>query len=352
MLIDKRSIGQVLGALANSPRILNDKKYSVKEEDFGKRIYKIIFSAISNLNAIGNFDKIDGITIDNYLSAYTEQYEIFTKNNGVPYINSLMKLAEQENNFPYYYDRVKRYSFINYLSTLGIINYDLFLGISGLEKNSKRQEEFDSLTLKDLTGRLDSLVTDIKITFEINNEYEINEAGNGIHELIKKYKLTPDIGLMLQGMMYNTAIRGARKRKLYMRSAASGVGKSRLMIGNACNLSMDSWYDHKTQTWMKNKNTVASGYITTELELNEVQAMMLGWVTGIDEDIIKDGTTNDFEDELLAIAADIIERSPIRIGYISNFDSDDIETMIRKLHHMKVGEKKENINYIDRKSVV
>lgn len=346
MLIDKRAILQVLGSLAKNPRLLNEKKYSIREEDFGERFYRILFGAINNLNIIGNFETIDAIAIDNFLSPYKEQYEIFNENKGVPYIGSAIKLAEEEN-FNYYYERIKKYSFINYLALRGMANTELFLGVDGLANNKNRQKEFDSLTLRELTSRLDKIVTEIKFEFEINDSFEVNSVGSGARELLIRLKESPDIGLPLQGMMYNSAIRGARLKKLYMRSAASGVGKTRLMVGNACNLSMNKRYDNKTQTWITNENTVGAGFITTELELEEIQTMVFAWLTGINEDIIKDGETNDFEDALLQEAAKIMEESSFEIAYISNFDSDDIELIIRKLNSMYNGEKdKKQINYI------
>jgi len=347
MLLDKRAILQVLGGLANNPNILNDKKFSFREEDFGNRFYGIIFSAINNLHVSG-IDTIDGITIDNFLSKYQEQYDIFNGKDGVPYINSAMQLAKkEEKNFNYYYERIKKYAFIEYLKSLGMTNSSLFLGINGLETNKKRQEEFDSLTLRELTERLDKIVIDAKTEFQINNSYEINSISKGVSALLKRLKESPDIGLPLQGAMYNSAVRGARLRKLYMRSAASGVGKTRLAVGNACNLSIKEWYDHKLGKWMKNENTVGAGFITTEMELEEIQTMVLAWITGINEDDIKDGTTNDFQDELLARAAEIMDESSLEIGYISNFDSDDIEMMIRKLHSMYDGKgDKKKLEYI------
>lgn len=333
MLIDKRAILQVLGSLAKNPKLLDEKQYSIREEDFGERFYRILFGAINNLHIMGRFGTVDGIAIDNFLSPYKEQYEIFNHQDGVPYINSAIKLAE-EDNFNYYYERIKKYSFINYLALRGMANTELFLGVDGLAHNKNRQKEFDSLTLADLTGRLDKIVAEIKVEFEINSTYEINSADVGVEELLIELKESPDIGLPLQGLMYNSAIRGARKRRLYMRSAASGVGKTRLAIGDACNLAIIEYYDTKTQTWIKNENAVGVGFITTEMELSEIQTMILAWITGINEDIIKDGETNDFEDKLLIKASKIMKESTLEIAYISNFDSDDIEAIIRKLHSM------------------
>lgn len=346
MLIDKRAILQVLGSLAKNPRLLDDKRYSLKEFDFVERFYRIMFGAINNLHLVGNLKSIDGIAIDNFLSPYTEQYEIFNHESGVPYINSAIKLAEEET-FNYYYERIKKYAFINFLALRGMSNTQLFLGVDGLANNKKRQAEFDSLTLAELTGRLDMIVTEIKVEFEINNIYEINSIDNDVDDLLKQLKLSPDIGLPVQGAMYNSATRGARLKKLCMRSAASGVGKTRLMVGNACGLSIVERYDPKTQTWVKNENTVGAGFITTELELSEIQTMVLAWITGINEDVIKDGETNEFEDTLLAKAAGILRQSTLEIGYISNFDSDDIELIMRRLNSMyNDHETKKKIEYL------
>ena len=70
-------------------------------------------------------------------------------------------------------------------------------------------------------------------------------------ELIEDLEQNPEIGIPLYGRLINTVTRGARLKKFYLRSAATGVGKSRSMIADACYFSCDEIYDENFG-WIKN----------------------------------------------------------------------------------------------------
>ena len=60
-----------------------------------------------------------------------------------------------------------------------------------------------------------------------------------IDELLEDLKENPEIGYPLFGHYVNTITKGARLKKFYLRSAATGVGKSRSMIADACYIACD-----------------------------------------------------------------------------------------------------------------
>ena len=77
MLSDKRSIFAIIGCLLKRPFLLNDTtKYKLTKDDFNEQFHKIIFAAISNLYHEGVTD-IDYLIIDNYLSKYNLQYDMW-----------------------------------------------------------------------------------------------------------------------------------------------------------------------------------------------------------------------------------------------------------------------------------
>ena len=71
---------------------------------------------------------------------------------------------------------------------------------------------------------------------------DIVYSANDIDDLIDDFLEHPEIGAPLFGPLINTVTRGARLRKFYLRSAATGVGKSRSMIADACYLSCEKYY--------------------------------------------------------------------------------------------------------------
>ena len=74
----------------------------------------------------------------------------------------------------------------------------------------------------------------------------VSHANDGARQLIESLKLAPDTGPRLQGKFFNTIVRGARKGKFFLRSAASGQGKTRRAVGDACFLSYPIRYNLQT----------------------------------------------------------------------------------------------------------
>ena len=54
-------------------------------------------------------NKITPIDIDNYLSAFSVNYDYYKNSNGLQYLNDVSNFAQQDNFF-YYYDRFKKLS--------------------------------------------------------------------------------------------------------------------------------------------------------------------------------------------------------------------------------------------------
>ena len=66
-----------------------------------------------------------------------------------------------------------------------------------------------------------------------------------IDALIDRLKQHPEVGTPLYGPLVNTVTRGARLKKFYLRSAATGVGKTRSMIADACYIACNKIYDDR-----------------------------------------------------------------------------------------------------------
>ena len=133
----------------------------------------------------------------------------------------------------------------------------------------------------------------------------------------------------LYGPLINTVTRGARLKKFYLRSAPTGCGKSRSMIADACNISCNEIYDEQLG-WIKNGNAEPTLYITTEQELEEVQTMMLAFLSNVNEDKILNGNYENDEEERVIRAAEILERSPLYVEELPDFSLRDIESTIKR----------------------
>lgn len=64
-------------------------------------------------------------------------------------------------------------------------------------------------------------------------------------DLLHSLEEQPEMGMPLIGDLLNTVCRGARRKKVYLNSASSGSGKSRMAAGNVAKLGFPMYYDEK-----------------------------------------------------------------------------------------------------------
>ena len=62
---------------------------------------------------------------------------------------------------------------------------------------------------------------------------------------LERLKTNPEIGYPLYGRLVNAIHRGARLKKFYLRSAATGAGKTRSMIADSCYIACNKMYDSR-----------------------------------------------------------------------------------------------------------
>jgi replicative DNA helicase len=328
-LVDKRSIFNILGCLMQKPSILNESKYNIEKDDFPESFHRICFAAINNLYE-QEIEFIDYVMIDNFLSNYDVQYKIFNDNEGLDY---LIQAKEKSNlkNFDYHYSRLKKFSFLRSLKENGV-NIDDIYDEDTLNPKEREamQDRFDKMTIQDIANEIDRKLLEIKESFLIEYGSHGQQAGKGMKELKETLKETPAVGAPLVGKMFTTITRGARLKKLYLRSAPTGVGKTRFSLGDATNLAVNQIYDTDKKKWVSNGTSEPTLFITTELEMDEVQTPMMAFVSGVDEDTILDGLCNADEDERTDKAIEIIDNSPLWIEHLPNFDIEDVERTIQK----------------------
>lgn len=305
--IDRRTIMQIIGTLMASPSILSDiDKYQLNPNDFVLPLDKYIFSAIYNLYA-GGAEKIHAIDIDNYLSTNEYAHELLEKGNGITFLQDCENYSELQN-FPYYYNRFKKLILLRELEKNGH-NISNFYSDNPLDENHIAiNERFEQLTPTDIVNKLKIELSVLEENYTTNSQVEEGNAFDGIKTLINDLKTKPEIGCKLQGEIFNTITRGGRKGKLYLRSASSGVGKTRNMVGDACNIAYPIRYDLRLNKWVSTGSCEKVLYIMTEQHPSEIQTMILAYLTGYNEDMFLYGTFQEEHMERILKAIDIMER--------------------------------------------
>ena len=160
-------------------------------------------------------------------------------------------------------------------------------------------------------------------------EYIDSLSKEDYNKLLKQIEKNPEVGVPLYGPLINSVTRGARLKKFYLRSAATGIGKSRSMIADACNIACNTIYDD-TFGWIRNGTNEPTLFITTEQELGEVQTMMLAFLSDVNEEHILNNKYEGDEKERVQRAATILKDSPIYVEVVPDFSLQDIENKIKK----------------------
>lgn len=224
-MIDKATIIQVLGSLIKEPSLLSKTDiYNLTIEDFTSHFEKYIFSAIYNLYQ-GGARNISIVDIDNYFNSHPVAKQTFEQNKGIEYLQDALDFSDQ-GNFPFYYKRLKKFNALIDLNKMGFDTSQVYQ-IDPLVKDAKEtNEKFEKLDISDIFNLVKRDFLQIENKYSLGDASATLEATNDIENLLEELKLSPDVGAALQGDIFNTVCRGARKSKFYIRSASSGVGKA------------------------------------------------------------------------------------------------------------------------------
>lgn len=328
--VDTTAIMQVIGCVFNTPQLLDyTDKYTITEEDFPDQFHKIAFGAIYKIYELGA-EKITLENIADFLSARPKSEAVFKQQKGEEW---LLKVADSSmpSAFDYYYSRLKKMSLLRAYDNYGIdVSYiydpDNILDV---KKKQLQEDYLDNATLDEIARKVDDRIDAIRAEYVDDVYGEAHQAGEGVLDLIERLKQYPEVGVPLYGPLINTVTRGARLKKFYLRSAPTGVGKTRTMIADACYIACNKIYDD-VFGWIKNGVAEPTLYITTEQELEEVQTMMLAFLSAVNEEHILNGKYVGDEETRVVEAAKILSESPLYVEVLPDFSLQDIEDKIKK----------------------
>lgn len=330
--VDITSIVQVIGGIYINPTLLDlEDKYFFHEEDFTEKFHKILFGSIYNLHMLGA-KEISISAVEDYLNQRPQDIAIYKANKGDEYLQKITKNVQLAA-FDYYYNRMKKMTLLRmYQNVVGMDLswlYDVD-NIMDIKKKQAQEEWLDNTSLSDIADLIDKKIVDIRLKYVDDAGDGSYQAGEGILELLESLRETPEIGYPLFSPMMNSVTRGARLKKFYLRSAATGVGKTRAMIADVCNIACDEIYDSESKTWVKNNTKEPALFISTEQERDEIQTMMIAFLSNVDEDHIINGTYYAGEWERVVYAAKLIKNSPLYIEQLPDFSLKDIENTIKR----------------------
>lgn len=312
-------------------RMSDIDKYSLSPEDFSSAFHRNIFAAIHNLYQNG-ITKVTPLDIETYLNGNPSALAIFKSQGGIDYLLDCENLTQTEN-FDYYYTKLKK---INCLRDLKNMGYDIsnLYSEEPTEKAKKINERFENLSITEIFDSVKKDITILESKYERRSDTLIAKASDGIFELLEQLKESPAVGVKLQGDILNTIIRGGRKGTFHLRSAATGIGKSRSMVADACYVSYPIRYDTFKKEWVATAQNEISLYIPTEQTLKEIQTIILAYLSGINEDQIVTQRLSPEEYERVITAAQIMAdfSDNLHIVRMPEPNIAQIKTLVRKYY--------------------
>lgn len=307
MIIDKEVSQQILGSLIKCPQLLNEvDKYNLTLSDFPTRFEKYIFSAIHGLY-FGGAENIQIIDIENYLKSNPTAKATFDANQGIEYLQDIEEFSKVEN-FPYYYDKLKKINLLNDLKKDGFDISDYYsedlLSDKALEVNS----HFEEIESKDIIQGYKIKLLKLENEYSTPEEVQTWKAADEIEELIDNFGSIEEIGLPIQGEIFSQVINGAEKGALTIRSAPSGSFKTRMAVADACYLAYPIRFNTDIYKWEKTSNNEKILFIITEQKKEQLLKMILAYLSGINESKFKIGDFSKEEEDRIKKAVKIMKK--------------------------------------------
>lgn len=222
-------------------------------------------------------------------------------------MDSAKKLADQDN-----YDQncltIKKFSLLRDLENANFNIKEIYE-----VTDEVKVKKFYKMSLDDIINYYNKKIINLEQKYSGTNEGI--HAGDGIEELIEEYKKSPEMGVDSGINALNYFTYGLRK-KYYLFSAKTGDGKTRLQTFFAIMTAV--------------KQKIPTLFITTELEYDEIQAMLLSGVSGVPERHIILNDYEEGEEEKVDEAAKELKESGLQIVYLPDFTVEKIEYTIKK----------------------
>lgn len=330
-MVEKSTILQIFGALMKHPQYLSETdKYNLTPDDFYYKLDKYIFVAVDSLYRNGA-TRIQPIDVENYLRTNESASVVFKQQKGIEYLQDADYLSAEEN-FPYYYKKLKKFNLLQSFKDKGIDISDFYVEDALSQKALEINEKFESLEISDIIDGIKKKLLSIERDFIQNDTTETINVFEDIQSIIDDANEQADIGSPLQGEIFNEVCAGARKGIFVLRSGGSGVSKTRQAVGDACYLAFPFRYSEEKCEWVQEGSNKRALIITTEQTAKEIQRMVLAYLTGFNETKFRYGGFTDKEVRIIKQALWVMEQyqENLHIVRMPNPTIELVKTIVRE----------------------
>ena len=347
-LSDKMASRQIIGCLMLNPLLFLEYP-DINPSDFEEKVARICFVIIKNLYEEGA-QKLTPIEVDQEIEKHETGYQIYKQYDGLDFLKTSYEFAELSN-FKVYYNRLKKYSLLRRLQKDKYDISEFYIEDKDIDDPMVAvsiQQHFDESSLEDILNAVESKYSIIRNEY-LNGGKTHGDPSQNIAQLIEDLRQSPSIGPSLEGKLFSTVCRGARQGCFYLKSASTSAGKTRTSVFDACHIAYPIRWSEEHQSFIKetdNQGNIREPrkvlFIVTEMDIEELQTIMLAYLSGVNEDHILTGKYDFGEYTRVLYASKIIEKYKdyFIIEEISDPNLVNVEATIKKYVIL------ENIKYI------
>ena len=338
-LSDKMAYRQIIGCLMLNPLLFLEYT-DISPTDFDLKIARVCFNIIKKMYEEGAV-KLTPVEIDQEIEKYENSAIVYKQDGGLDFLKTAYEFAEP-GNFHLYYNRLKKYSLLRRLqkdkydiSEFYIEDKDINDPIAA----TKIQEHFEETSIEDILNAVESKYNIIRNDF-LNGGRTKGDPANGINELIDVLQKTPNIGPSLEGKIFSSACRGAREGCFFLKSASTNAGKTRTSVFDACHIAYPKRWSFEKNCFIEELSGTTGEFrqprkvlfIVTEMDKEELQTIMLAYLSGVDEDHILTGKYEFGELSRVKYAAKIMKdySGYFIVEEISDPNLTNVEATIKK----------------------
>lgn len=327
VLYNENISAMLLGNLMKQPSLLSVPQYPLVNSDFAPNdMHKIIFRAITVLYNQG-VGEITPVELDNVIKNPTAR-EVLEDNDWMGFVETTKELSSQQN-YDYCYNVVRKLSLLRELKSDGI---DISQWFDELEDSTKQFAKLEKITIQDILNTLETTSLKLRGKYDVKYVREEMVAGTDVEDLLAEFETHPSFGAFLTSNYLTQIINGINRGDLFMRSAGSGVGKSRIAVADMCGLCVDKYYDYTAEQFVDNPNYQGPGFmIHTELRTREqIQPMYLACISGVPYGTITRGEYTQEEKARVLEAGEILKKNDFYLAAMPDFTTQSIERKIRE----------------------
>ena len=330
-MTSKGTIQQILGSLMKHPQFLSEiDKYSLSMTDFSTKFEKYIFTAIQGLWRNGA-PKITAFDIESYMEANEGAKKVFEQQNGLEYLQDIEEFSNVEN-FPYYYTKLKKLNLLRDLKKQNFPVSEFYQEDLTAPDAAEINQRFEDLTVADIITAVKKRLLVLESDYAGTEEVQEWDISGDIDDIVDSFGEDGSVGLPIQGSIFNRVIDGAQRSCLTIRSGASGTGKTRNAVADACLLAFPLRYNSATAQWEQVGSNQKVLFIITEQTDKQIKKMILAYLTDINESKFKYGRFTDEEKKVIEQGKQVMKEfaSNFILVRIPNPTIDLVKTKVRE----------------------